>query len=197
MGKSQDDSIRLTETVNKALVVSGATAQEASASMLQLSQAFNSGKLQGDEFRSVSENMPVVIDAIAKVTGKTTAEIKKMSSEGKITATVLYDAFTYMQKTIDEKFARTIPTVSQSLTVLKNNAIEFFGEANKNMGVTKTLSELILALGNNLDKMVPILVAVGAALLVYATRATAAALATMALANPITVAIAALAGRRG
>lgn len=194
MGKSQDESIRLTETVNKALIVSGATAQEASASMLQLSQAFNSGRLQGDEFRSVSENMPVVIDAIAKVTGKATSEIKKMSSEGKITATVLYDAFTYMQKTIDEKFARTIPTVSQSLTVLKNKAIEFFGEANKGLGITNMLSSAIMAIGNNLNKIVPILAAVGAGLLIYTARATTAVLITAVMGNKFTALLAVLAG---
>jgi hypothetical protein len=51
LGASQAESLRLTETVNKSLIVSGATSTEAASGLLQLSQAFNKGKLDGDEYR--------------------------------------------------------------------------------------------------------------------------------------------------
>lgn len=202
MGKSQDETLRMTETINKALIVSGATATEASSSLLQLSQAFNSGKLNGDEFRSVSENMPVVLDAVAKAMNIPINQVKKMASEGKITSEILFKAFKLIEKQIDETFAKTTPTVSQAMTVMKNRATQFFGELDKSLGITKGLSQAILFLSKNLDVLAVAAVAVGAAMLVAFGPAIlgavgAAALAvkgfTLALlANPIGLVIAAV-----
>lgn len=202
MGKSQEDSLRLTETVNKALVVGGATATEASSALLQLSQAFNAGKLQGDEFRAVSENMPMVLDAVAKATGQPINQIKKLASEGKITSEVLYDAFKIIEAQVDETFGKTTPTISQSMTVLKNSAIEFFGELNKATGFTAGLSKAILWLADNMKTLAVVATAVGAALLLSFGPAILAAIAsatqaviafTVALAsNPVGLLIVAL-----
>lgn len=158
MGKSQEETLRMTETVNKALVVSGATAQESASALLQLSQAFNAGKLQGDEFRSISENMPMVLDAVAKAMNKPIAAVKQLSTDGKITAEVLFKAFQIMQQQVDATFGKTVPTVAQSMAVLKNNWTQFVGELNKSYGITTAISSSILALARNLDS-----VAIGAA----------------------------------
>lgn len=195
MGKSQEDSLRLTETINKALIVSGATSTEASSALLQLSQAFNAGKLQGDEFRAVSENMPIVLDAVAKATNQPINQIKKFASEGKITSEVLYKAFALIQKQVDDTFAKTTPTIGQSLNVLKNSATQFFGELNKSTGFTAGLSKMILVLANNMNVLAAGIAVVGAAFLAYfgssligtlttATRAVMAFTAAIA-ANPI------------
>ncbi|AXC34261.1 tail length tape measure protein [Escherichia phage Shy] len=166
MGKSQEDTLRMTETINKALVVSGATSSEASSALLQLSQAFNSGKLQGDEFRSVSENMPVVLDAVAKALNKPVDQVKKLGTEGKITSEVLFKAFQLIQQQIDDTFAKTTPTIGQAMTVLNNQVGQFVGKLDKATGVSSALAKAILWLGNNLDLLTVALVAVGAALLV-------------------------------
>ena len=195
MGKSQEDSLRLTETINKALIVSGATATEAGSALLQLSQGFNAGKLQGDEFRAVSENMPVVLDAVAKALNVPINRVKQLSTEGKITSEVLFNAFKLIQDQVDATFNKTTPTIGQSLTVLKNSAIQFFGELDKATGVTASLSKFILLLANNMKTLAVIATAVGVALLLSfgptllaaLTSATAAVKAfTVALAsNPI------------
>ena len=166
LGKSQDDSLRLTETVNKMLVVSGATANEAGSALLQLSQAFNKGKLDGDEFRSVMELMPNAADAIAKKLGKTRGELLKLAPEGKITAQVMVDAFNDAAKGIDEKFGKTVPTLSQAMTVLKNNATQTFGEINKQLGITSGISEVIIFLAENMKALAVAAAIAGAALLV-------------------------------
>ncbi|UYA99084.1 hypothetical protein IVIADoCa11_15 [Xanthomonas phage vB_Xar_IVIA-DoCa11] len=202
MGKSQEDSLRMTETINKALIVSGATAQEASSALLQLSQGFNAGKLQGDEFRAVSENMPIVLDAVAKALNVPINRVKELSTEGKITSEVLFNAFALIQDQVDATFNKTTPTISQSLTVLRNNAIQFFGELNKATGFTAGLSRAILWLGENLKTVavivaglgVALLVAFGAPLVGALAGATAAVKAfTLALAsNPIGLIVVAL-----
>lgn len=166
LGKSQDDSLRLTETVNKMLVLSGATAGEAGAALLQLSQAFNKGKLDGDEFRSVMELMPNAADAIAKRLGVTRGELLKLAPEGKITAQVMVDAFNDAATQIDEKFGSTVPTLSQAMIVLKNSATEAFGEINTQLGITAAMSQVIIFLGENMKLVAIVAVALGAALLV-------------------------------
>lgn len=202
MGKGQDDTLRMTETVNKALVNSGATAQEAASALLQLSQGFNAGRLQGDEFRSVSENMPIVLDHVAKVMGVTTGAVKELSSQGKITAEVLYSAFTSMRETVDNTFARTVPTISQSFTVLENKSTAFIGRLDKMFGITRNLSKAMLALSDNIELVAIGATAAGGAMAAaYGPQIVAAiskvttglrAMAVAAASNPI-IAIAALA----
>lgn len=166
LGKSQQDSLRLTETVNKMLVVSGATSTEAGSALLQLSQAFNKGKLDGDEFRSVMELMPNAADAIAKRLGVTRGELLKLAPQGKITAQVMVDAFNDAAKGIDEKFGKTVPTLSQAMTVLKNNATQTFGEINKQLGITSGISKVIIFLAENMKALAVAAAIAGAALLV-------------------------------
>lgn len=191
MGKSQEDSLRLTETINKALIVSGATAQEASSALLQLSQGFNAGKLQGDEFRAVSENMPMVLDAVAKALNVPINRVKQLSTEGKITSEVLFNAFQLIQKSVDDTFAKTTPTIGQSLTVLKNSAIEFFGELNKATGVTAALSKAILWLADNMKTVAVVVTALGTAmLLAFGPQIVAAIVSATTAVKAFTVALA-------
>lgn len=153
MGKSQEESLRLTETINKALIVSGATTAEASSALLQLSQGFNAGKLQGDEFRAVAENMPIVLDAVAKATNTPINQIKELASEGKITSEVLYKAFKLIEDQVDSTFGKTVPTVAQGWTVLKNSVTEYIGESNKAAGFTQGLAEIIMIVANAFQSM--------------------------------------------
>lgn len=191
MGKSQEDSLRLTETINKALIVSGATSTEASSALLQLSQGFNAGKLQGDEFRAVAENMPIVLDAVAKATNQPINKIKQLSSEGKITSEVLYNAFKLIQDQVDSTFAKTTPTIGQSLTVLKNNATQFFGELNKATGFTNGLSKAIIWLSENLKTVAVVLAGVGTAmLLAFGPTIVAAIASATAAVKAFTIALA-------
>lgn len=166
LGASQQESLRMTETINKAIVVSGATSQEAAAGMLQLAQAFGSGRLQGDEFRSIMENLPAVADMIAKHLGVTRGELKKMSTDGKLTAQVMREAFAAAAADMDARFGKTVPTIGQSMTVLKNNFTQFVGQVDQSLGVTRAISTIILTLANNMGVLAAALATVGAAFLV-------------------------------
>jgi tape measure domain-containing protein len=152
LGRSQDDSIRLTETVNKILVVSGATAQEAASSLLQLSQAFNSGKLAGDEFRAVSENMPMLLDALSQSMRVPVGALKDLGAQGKITSEQLIAALDLIEGKVDSAFAKTVPTMGQAFVVLRNSATQFFGEFNKSTGLTNGLAQAILFLADNIGR---------------------------------------------
>ncbi len=166
LGASQEESLELTETINKALTSSGATTSEQAAALLQLSQAFNKGKLDGDEFRSVMELMPSAADAIAEELGVVRGELLNMAPEGKITTEVMRSAFANAADEIDAKFSKTTVTVGQSFTILKNNAVQFLGEIDKGAGITAGFSSAILALANNMDILGVAAVAVGSAVAV-------------------------------
>lgn len=151
MGGGQVETLRLVETLNKATIVSGATMTEAASGVLQLSQAFGSGRLQGDEFRSIMENLPVVADMIASHMGKTRGELKKLSSQGKITAEVMREAFAKAAEDIDAKFGKTTFTLAQQMLILNNKFTMFIGELNKSIGLTAGLSQVVKVLGNNFE----------------------------------------------
>lgn len=150
-GRSQSDTIRLTENVAKALKLGGATAGEAASALLQLSQAFNKGKLDGDEFRSVMENSPILVDELAKSMKVTRGELLKLAPEGKITAKIMADAWIGATDRINAAFDKLKPTIAESFTVLRSNAIVFFGRLDEAIGFTAALSKAIIGLSANLD----------------------------------------------
>ena len=152
LGKSQAEVLRMTETVNKAMTISGANTDEQTAGLLQLSQAFNKGKLDGDEFRTVMELMPSVADAIAKELKVTRGELLLLAPQGKITADIIAKGLAAAADTIDKKFAKTVPTIGQALTVVKNKATEFFGEIEAKSGVLSGIATAISNLGDDSGK---------------------------------------------
>lgn len=124
--KDQNEIVAFTEILNKAFKVGGTGAQEASSAMYQLTQAMGSGKLQGDEFRSIMENAPMLTDAIAKYMGKTKGELKELAGEGLITADVIKGAVFQAADDIEEKFQKLPKTWGDVGTVIKNTSTEMF-----------------------------------------------------------------------
>lgn len=151
LGKSQADVLLMTETINKALTVSGASTGEAKAGLLQLSQAFNKGKLDGDEFRSVMELMPSVADAIAKELKVAGDKLLLLAPQGKITAEVMSNALSKAALQISAEFSKTTPTVSQSMEIMRNSAIESFGEIEKSTGLLKNSAEFLITFSKNIN----------------------------------------------
>lgn len=204
LGRSQKDSMVITANVAKALKLGGATAGEAASAMLQLSQAFNKGKLDGDEFRSVMENSPIIANALADQLKVTRGELLKLAPLGKITATVMAEAIIGATDKINAAFGKLKPTIAESFTVMRNHAIMFFGELDKQLGVTAAMSKAIMSLAANLDKVTFVVMAVlpmlallvgskmlaGFAALVAFTGRTAIAIG--AIRNPIVTATVAL-----
>lgn len=166
LGLSQQQMLNFTKQLNQAIVLSGATAQEAAGGLRQLSQGLASGTLRGDELNSVLENFPKVAQIIAEGMGHSIGEIRKLGAEGKISAQAIIDAFAKAGDQLEKDFGTTVPTLSQSFTVLKNNFLIFVGQLNESTGITAKLSELIITLANNLNIIIPILAGLGAAIAV-------------------------------
>lgn len=117
-GVSQEDAMRVTDVVSKALTVGNASAQEAQASILQLGQALSSGVLQGDELHSLDENASLLMQHIADNMGVTIGDLKKMGSAGELTSTAVIQAILASGAAIDGEFGQMQTTIGQSLTMV-------------------------------------------------------------------------------
>lgn len=167
MGSSQKETIGITRTLSQAIAISGLSTMEQAQGLRQISQAFNKGKLDGDEFRTVMETMPVVADALAKRLNVTRGELLKLAPQGKITAQVMRDALVNAAAGIEDRFKKTAPTINQALTNLQTNFIEFMGRLNASTGIFTGLATVILLVANNLDTLAVALATVGVALIIY------------------------------
>lgn len=173
LGVSQQELIDFTKSLNQAIILSGASATEAQAGLIQLSQGMASGTLRGDELRSVLEQLPAVADVIAKQLGVTRGELRKMGEDGKITATTILDAFANARGELEGRFATTVPTISQSFQVLKNNVVDLAGSFDQATGTSAAISQALLFISNNLDTIAKVLLSVGAGFVVIAGGAAA------------------------
>jgi tape measure domain-containing protein len=177
-GVAQQEIADIAETVSLALKVSGSSAQEASSAMLQLSQAFGSGVLRGEEFNAIAEAAPELLRQVARQLGVNYGELRQLAKDGQITSDVLRKAFT--DKAYIDSLranAKEVQTVSGAITVLKNNLETLVGEYNSASGATNTLTKIILTLANNLNILAGAALAVTAA---FATMYSARVLAGLA-----------------
>lgn len=121
-----DELVAFTELIQKGFKVGGASTTEQSSAMLQLTQAMGAGKLQGDEFRSIMENAPMIADAIAKYTGKTKGELKELSSDGLITSDIIKNAMFMASDDINDKFETMPMTFADVWNRIKNGGLRAF-----------------------------------------------------------------------
>lgn len=137
LGASQAELLQLTESVNKAIQIGGSTAQEASAGVIQFSQALASGELRGEELRSVMENMPRLAEAIAKglektgvATRVTLGDMRKLSQDGELTAERIFKALLSQTTELDSEFSQLGRTVGQAMTQLGNDVQRAMAKAD-------------------------------------------------------------------
>lgn len=175
-GTSTKDLITLTETINKGLAVSGATTEEASSTMTQLSQALASGVLRGEEFNSISENGSRLAVALADSLGVTIGQLRKMAAEGKLTTEVVVNGLLKQSAPIAKEFANTVTTMGQAFTIATNNITKFVGENSSVSTTIRVFNEGVISLSQNLEVVAN---AIGVAAVIFGGRfAGALALAT-------------------
>ena len=147
----QQDLVQITENVNKVIAIAGVGSAQASAGLLQLSQAFASGRLQGDEFRSISENIPPLLDIFAKQLGVTRGELKKLGSEGKITSDVIATALLNNTEKLNSQFGQLSPTIGQATVTVGNSILNLAGRFNEASGFSDLFAESLIRLSELID----------------------------------------------
>lgn len=151
LGISMKQTAVLTETVSKAISISGGSAASAEAALMQFGQALASGVLRGEEFNSIAEQAPGLLKAIAFGLDTNVGSLRAMAADGKITGDVLVESLSKAQPYIDDLFNKTDFTISQSFTRLSNEVTKFVGEAGAGSGAASALSGSISTLAENLE----------------------------------------------
>lgn len=151
VGLAQEDIGRLTETISKGIALSGATAAQADAAIMQLGQALGSGALRGDEFNSVMENGYGLMQLLAKGMNVPIGQLKSMAENGELTSEKVTKALLKMSDEADKQFGKTDSTIGQSLGLLSNSLTQFIGEAGRSSGAAQVLSGSIEGLANNFE----------------------------------------------
>lgn len=123
---SNDETIAFVEQMNKQFKIGGASIEEQTSAMYQLTQAMAAGKLQGDEFRSIMENAPLLAQAISQEMGLPMGQLKEMSSQGLITADVIKNAMFNSADETNAKFAELPMTFAEVGNSIQNQAIQAF-----------------------------------------------------------------------
>jgi tape measure domain-containing protein len=164
-GVSQQTALTVTENVAKALKISGATNAEAANSTLQLSQAFASGKFQGDELRSVLENSPRLAQAFSEklaYLGVNLSNIRKFAKEGKIGIDEMVKVLSDPTLTaeLSAEFAKIPMTMGQALQNAATKLMIYIGELDKAGGISR---KVVAFIGLVADHFNDIAIAVGLA----------------------------------
>lgn len=129
-GRSQADILKVTEAVATSFRISGASAQEAENGVIQFAQALGSGALRGDEFNSVAEQAPRLMQALAAALGVPIGALKEMASQGLLTASVVTDALTGQLEVLRKEAASLPQTVGGAMTALADDWNEAIGQAD-------------------------------------------------------------------
>lgn len=131
-GYTTEQLLGVTDAINKAFVISGATMQEASNAAIQLSQGLASGTLRGEELNSVMEQGPRITRALAEYLGVTNGQIRQMAADGKITAEVVTNALLKSLTSLNSELDRMPRRFEQASTALKNNFLAAVGQIDIN-----------------------------------------------------------------
>lgn len=180
LGLSQADLLTITKATAESFIVSGASVMETENAVRQLGQAFASGRLQADEFRSISENAPRLQAAVAASMHVTVGELKALSTEGKITGAVLAKALLEGAKDIQAEFDKMPVTVGGAMTRIHNAILLYVGTANQASGASSSLAD---GLSLFAEKIPTILNWIGKLAEGYGFLATVMATAATAAAN--------------
>jgi tape measure domain-containing protein len=164
---TSDQALSLTQTINQAIQVSGASAESADAATVQLIQGLQSGVLRGDEFNSVMEQSPRLAKAMADGLGITTGKLRDMANAGGLTTQVVLQALQSQGRTIEAEYAKMPETIGRALTQLHNQWTVYVGQVDAGTGASANAAKAISLLANNLDSVVSAIESAGKAWIAY------------------------------
>jgi tape measure domain-containing protein len=161
LGVSQAEALKLTETINQAIQVSGASAGASGAAIQQLVQGLQSGVLRGDEFNSVMEQAPRLAKALADGLGVGTGELRNMAEQGRLTSETVIKSLQGQSDAVQAEFGKLPATVGRAMQNLSTEFTRYIGEADKAGGYSAKLAGIIDSLAGNLSTVATVMIKVG------------------------------------
>lgn len=148
IGATNDQVLRLVSGIQKAGIVAGTSAEEAGAAVMQLAQALASGVLQGDELRSLLENMPQLAQALAKELGTNIGQLRQMGAEGKLTADKVFPALLAASEKMNAEFEKMPPTMGRAFGILGTAMEDFAGRLDRALGLSQAIAAAAIKAAN-------------------------------------------------
>lgn len=154
------EAVDFAEKINKVMAIGGTTGENKKNAMIQLTQGLASGQLQGDEFRSIAENAPMIENIIAKTMGVSRGELKKLASEGKVTAEVIKKAMLENADEIEDAYRKMPHTFADWATDIKSVAEYAFAplfDAVNDLANSPEFRQFVDSIENNIQYIAPII----------------------------------------
>lgn len=153
LGKSTDDILKFTEDVSNAMLLGGGSAASQQAALVQLGQALGSGTLRGDELNSIMEQAPKLAETIAKGMGTTIGSLRKLGSEGKLTAKDVFDAVRKQSDSLKKDLGNMPWTVAQASSRIRDSVAQLFFSIENKFGFGDKVARLIATIADQVDKL--------------------------------------------
>lgn len=150
MGRSQAETLAITDLVGKTIRISGADASSAAAGILQFSQAIGSGVLRGDEFNSMMENSPRLAKALADGLKVPIGALRQMAAQGELTADKVINAILSQSDAIKREYTTMPVTVSGAFQQIQNALTQYVGQTDQASGASRELAESLSLIAKNL-----------------------------------------------
>ncbi len=195
LGITSEELAAASATVNATFKLSGTTAYEAANSARQLAQGLSSGRLSGDEMRSVLENNVVLANLLADGFGVTVGQLREMGAAGKVTTEKIMPILIGSFQETTEKVSNMQFTIDAAFTLMQTRLFEAVRRFNEFTGIQDSAANAIAFVANNINQISVVLVGALVPAIGMATMAMFRFLASMvavAVANPITLAVAAI-----
>lgn len=153
LGKSTDDILKFTEDVSNAMLLGGGSAASQQAALVQLGQALGSGTLRGDELNSIMEQAPKLAETIAKGMGTTIGSLRKLGSEGKLTAKDVFDAVRKQSDSLKKDLGNMPWTVAQASSRIRDSVAQLFFSIENKFGFGDKVARVIATIADQVDKL--------------------------------------------
>ncbi len=162
VGYTTAEALDITDSLSLSMVKNATSTERAANATQAFAKAVQTGRVDSDTWQTILAAIPTVVNDIAKATGKSSAEIRKLGVEGKLTAQALNEG---LRQSLDENRAAAASmatTLKDAVNNINNSLSTYLGEANSASGATGVLSAALIALGNNISTVVNLLTALGA-----------------------------------
>lgn len=153
LGKSTDDILKFTEDVSNAMLLGGGSAVSQQAALIQLGQALGSGTLRGDELNSIMEQAPKLAETIAKGMGTTIGSLRKLGSEGKLTAKDVFEAVRKQSDSLKKDLGNMPWTVAQATNRIRDSVAQLFFAIENKFGFGDKMARVIATIADQVDKL--------------------------------------------
>lgn len=150
LNMSSDEMLSMFDTLNKSVVVSGASIQEAASFIQQFRQGMSSGKFAGDEFKAMMESNSYFALQLAKALDTDIDGLYKMKTAGELTTAALREAFPKMSAQISLDFDKVSKTISRAMMELRNAFNDVIAESNRSTGATSNVADSISVLAKTI-----------------------------------------------